>query len=131
ARRARWAWGAGRREVGGAAAGAGRADRGGDPPRAGHSAGAEVGAEVDVEPVLAEQPARRGGCLRLAAVGDPGLVEPGVGRPGSVGVFAVDARPLGALGCTRARLDRLGFDRLGFDRLGSDRLGLVLARVVI
>ena len=51
--RAQRAVGAGRREVGGAAAGAGRADRGGDPARAGDGAGAEV----DAEPVLAEQAA--------------------------------------------------------------------------
>jgi hypothetical protein len=42
-----------------------------------------------------------------------------VERPGAVGVVAINARPLGVLGCTRTRLDR---------RL--DRLRLDLARLV-
>src|SRR5437764_5641728 len=120
--RAQWARGAGRREVGGTAAGAGRPDRGGDPARAGHSASAEV----DVELVLAEQPARRGRCLGLAAVLDPGLVKPIVERPGAVGIVAVDARPLGVLGCTCARLDRrrlLVARRVVIEKVGDEVFG--------
>ena len=41
---------------------------------------------------------RRGGCLGLAAVGDPGPLQPVVELTGAVGVIAVHARLLGVLG---------------------------------
>ena len=62
-------------------------DRGADPARAAHRGSAEV----DVEPVLAEQTARRGRRLGLAAVLDPGLLQLVVELSGAVGVVAVDA----------------------------------------
>src|SRR5918996_3445425 len=109
---------ASRPEIGHAAAGAGRTDRGGDPARAADRAEVEAGigvsVEVDVEPVLAEPATRRGGRLGLAARLDPGLAQPIVELAGAVGVVAVDRRPLAAVrAAVLARLGGFGPGGLG------------------
>jgi hypothetical protein len=73
----------------------GRADRHGDPGRAGHGAGHKVEAEL----VFGEPAAGCGGQLGLDHRGEPVVVQPGQVRASAIGAVAIDHR-LGGLGAS-------------------------------
>src|SRR5918995_1660039 len=80
---------AGDAEAGPTAAAAGRADRYGDPGRAGHRAGHKV----DTELVLGQPAAGCGRDLGLDHRREPVVVEPGQVGAGAISAVAIDHRP--------------------------------------